>query len=77
MALESTQRLTEMSTRKFSGGKGGRHVGLTTLQPSVSRLSENVGASTSYSPKGLHGLYRDRLTITDIVYGAPSLTPSL
>jgi hypothetical protein len=32
MALESTQPLTEMSTRNISwGGKGGRCVGLTTL----------------------------------------------
>jgi hypothetical protein len=51
MALGSTQPLTEMSTRKFPGGKGCRRVGLTTLPPSVSRMSENVGASTSQSPK--------------------------
>jgi hypothetical protein len=36
MALGSTQPLTEMSTRKCPGGKGGRRVGLTTLSPSVS-----------------------------------------
>jgi hypothetical protein len=42
MALGSTQPLTEMSTSKFPGGKGGRRVGLTTLTPSVSRMSENV-----------------------------------
>jgi hypothetical protein len=34
MALESTQPLTEMSTRLFPGGKGGRCVRLTTLPPS-------------------------------------------
>jgi hypothetical protein len=50
-----------MSTRKFHGVKGGRRVELTTLSPSVSRMSENVGASTSCSLKGLHGLYRDNL----------------
>ena len=33
MALGSTQPLTEMSTRSISWGKGGRFVGLTTLQP--------------------------------------------
>jgi hypothetical protein len=43
MALGSTQPLTEMSIRKFPGGKGGRRVGLKTLPPSLSRISENVG----------------------------------
>ena len=33
MALGSTQPLTEISTRKFPGGKCGRCVGLTTLPP--------------------------------------------
>jgi hypothetical protein len=47
MALGSTQPLTEMSTRL---------VGLTTLPPSISRLS-NVGVLTSRNPMGLHGLY--------------------
>ena len=32
MALGSTQPLTEISTRDISWGKGGRCVGLTTLQ---------------------------------------------
>jgi hypothetical protein len=39
-----------------------RRVGLTTLPPSVSRMSEDVGASTSRNPKGLHGLYGDNFT---------------
>jgi hypothetical protein len=43
MALGSTQPLTEMSTRNLKketwGGKGGGRVGLTTLPPSLSRLS--------------------------------------
>jgi hypothetical protein len=43
------------------GGKKG-HIGLTTLPPSVSRMSKNVGASTSRNPKDFHGLYRDRFT---------------
>jgi hypothetical protein len=40
----------------------GRRVGLTTLPQSMCRMSENVGASTSRNPKGLHGLYRDNFT---------------
>jgi hypothetical protein len=62
MALGSTQPLTEISTRKIPGVKSDRRVGLTTLPPSVSRMSENAGASTSRNPKGLHGLYRDNFT---------------
>jgi hypothetical protein len=62
MALESIQPLTEMSTRNLPGGKKRPCMGLTTLPPSVSRMSENVGASTSLSPKGLRGLYTDNFT---------------
>jgi hypothetical protein len=40
----------------------GRRVGLTSLPPSVSRMSENVGASTSRNRKGLNGLYGDNFT---------------
>jgi hypothetical protein len=46
----------------FLGVKSGRRVGLATLPPSVSRMSENVEASTSRHPKGLHGLYRENFT---------------
>jgi hypothetical protein len=45
------------------GVKSGRRVGLTNLLPSVSRISENVGASASHSLKGLPGLYRDNFII--------------
>jgi hypothetical protein len=56
VTLGSTQPLTEMSTR-YLGVKGGQCVRLTTSPPSVSRLSrENVGASMSHNPIGLHGL---------------------
>jgi hypothetical protein len=46
----------------FLGVKSGGRLGLKTLPPSVSRMPENVGASTSRNPKGLHGLYRDNFT---------------
>jgi hypothetical protein len=33
----------------------------------MSRISENVGASTTRNPKGLHGLYRDNFTYFTIM----------
>jgi hypothetical protein len=64
MALGSTRPLTEMSTRNLSGGKSGRRLELTSLPQSVSRMSENVGSSTSRNSIGLHGMYRDTFTFT-------------
>jgi hypothetical protein len=55
MALGSTQPLTEVN---LPGLKRSQCVGLTNLLPSVSQMSDNVGAPTSCNPKGLHGLYR-------------------
>jgi hypothetical protein len=46
------------------GINSGRRVGLTNLPPSMSRMSENVGASTSRNPKGLRGLYMDSFLFT-------------
>jgi hypothetical protein len=67
MAPGSTQPLTKMSTRNLPGGKSGQCAGLTTLSPSVSRMSENVRASTSRNPKGHHGLYRDNFTLLTLL----------
>jgi hypothetical protein len=57
MALGSTQPLTEMSTRNFPGGKKRPARRADNLAAIYGRMSENVGASTSRNPKGLHGLY--------------------
>jgi hypothetical protein len=67
----SIQPRTEMSTRTFPGGKGGRRGWLATLPPSVSRMSENVGPSTTHGPKGLNGLYRDSVAFTTLIKKFP------
>jgi hypothetical protein len=54
MTLGSTQPLTEMSIRSLSWrGKDGRCVGMTTLPPSYADCLRILGASTSWSPRGL------------------------
>jgi hypothetical protein len=55
MALGSTQPLTEMSIRNLPGGKGRLAVKADNRHLRADSL-ENVGASTSHSPMGLHGL---------------------
>jgi hypothetical protein len=67
MALGSTQPLTEMSTSNIpgGGGKGVRRVRLTTLSPSVSRLSEKMWEPRRLTtPWAFAVCYRDSFTFT-------------
>jgi hypothetical protein len=63
MALGSTQPLTKMSTRNLPGVKKWPAYRADSLAAICELMSENVGASTSRNPKGLHGLYRDNFTL--------------
>jgi hypothetical protein len=57
MALGLTQPLTEMSTTNLPGGKERPALkadNLTAIREPT--LLENVGASTTHNPVGLHGL---------------------
>jgi hypothetical protein len=63
MALGSTQRLTKMSTRNLPGGKKRPAHKADNLPAIMSRMSENVGASTSRKCMALHGLRRDKFTL--------------
>jgi hypothetical protein len=75
MALGSTQPLTEMCTRNIPRGvKGDLRVRITTLPPFVSRLCrENVGASTSHNPMGLHGLLGQLFIMKLFLLSEPSV----
>jgi hypothetical protein len=57
MTLSSTQFLTEISTRNLPGSEG-RPVRKADNLTAICRTDclENVGASTSHNPMGLHGL---------------------
>jgi hypothetical protein len=55
MALRSTQPLIEMSTRNLLG-PARKIDNLTVIFEPIVWTLENVRASTSYNPMGLHGL---------------------
>jgi hypothetical protein len=54
----STKPVTEMSTRNLLGVKDGWRVRLAT-SPLLTDCLENVGASMSHNPMGLHGLLNE------------------
>jgi hypothetical protein len=55
MALGSTQPLTEMSTGNLHGAKG-PPARKDNNHTAICEPIENVAASTSHNPMGLHGL---------------------
>ena len=57
MALGLTQPLTGMSTRNISWGKGGRCVGLMTLQPSCANFLEIWASQLHGTLRVYSGLY--------------------
>jgi hypothetical protein len=59
VVLGSNQPLTEMSTRNLPGGKG-----RPARKPdNLTDFLENVAASTSHNPMGLHGLLNYSFTL--------------
>ena len=59
MTLGLAQPLTEMSTRSISWGKGGRFLGLTTLQPSCNDFLESLETRPHAALEACLDLYRD------------------
>jgi len=68
MALRLTQPLTEMSTKYFLGGKGGRCVGLTTLPTSSADCLEIWEPQPPGTLRACQGLEWDCCTFTFINY---------
>jgi hypothetical protein len=72
MALRSTQSLIEVSPRNLNGVGGGKGLparkahNLTAICEPMSR--ENVGASTSHNPMGLHGLLQGQLYFSHLTF---------
>ena len=67
VALWFTQPLTEISTKGFTWGKGDRRISLTTLPPLCEDRQIILGASTSWKPRDISNLYRNRFVLT-LVY---------
>ena len=65
VVLGFTQSPTEMSTKDFLGGKGGRCVRLTTLPPSCVDCLKILGASTGTLGAYL-GLYWESFTLLGV-----------
>jgi hypothetical protein len=71
MALGPTWPLTEMSNINISvGGKRGPDREANNLAVMWADSVENVGASTSHNPMGLHGLLKEISTV-----GKPNISP--
>jgi hypothetical protein len=69
MVLGSTLPLAAVSIRNvFWSGKGGRWVGLRTLQPSCADCFENWEPQPHGTLRAWRGLYKDCLTITFITF---------
>jgi hypothetical protein len=63
MTLRSTHPLTNEYQGCLLGGKGGLCLGLATLPPACAGCIENLGVSTSWSPKGLSRPIREYLCL--------------
>jgi hypothetical protein len=61
MSLDSTEPLTEMSTKKFPGIEG-RSANKTENRHLWANWTEIIAASTSHNSIGLHGLLQDSFT---------------
>ena len=73
-ALGSTEPLKEMSIRNVLGGKGGRCIGLTTLQLSCADFLEIWKSEPPGNLRDSQGLQLDRFTFIYFLPSSASLT---